>query len=95
MVDWKGITKKEFKKISEISNRAVALCKKSDELPDIDKMDLDMDIGAVHANGIKLDLDKFFKFPDFDFMHDVFGIQRHIDRGTGTLQDCFVPRCAA
>ena len=29
---------------------------------------------------------------DFNFSHDVFGILRYIDRKTGEMRDCFVPR---
>ena len=31
---------------------------------------------------------------DFNFGHDVFGIYRHLDRTTGKLMNCFVPRFA-
>lgn len=53
-----------------------------------------MDITAAHCNGCALDLDKLAEAPDFDFVHDVWGISRHINRRTGKLEDCFAPRCA-
>ena len=31
---------------------------------------------------------------DEDVLHDVFGIARHLDRETGKLKDCFLPRFA-
>jgi hypothetical protein len=51
-----------------------------------------MDVTACHANGNPLRLFDLAAAPEFDFVHDVFGIYRHIDRETGKLSDCFVPR---
>jgi hypothetical protein len=53
-----------------------------------------MDIAACNANGCKLKLEEFLAAPGFDFIHDVIGIQRHINRETGQLGDCFLPRYA-
>jgi hypothetical protein len=87
-------TKEDAEKIAKIVNRACDLYKAYMGQPIGDKLSLDMDITAAHLNGCPLDLDKLLAFPDFDFSHDVFGIQRHIDRKTGTLGDCFLPRCS-
>ena len=57
-----------------------------------DRMTMHMDITACHANGNALRLEDLRDAPDFDFLHDVLGIRRHIDRRTGKLGDCFVPR---
>jgi hypothetical protein len=57
-------------------------------------LDMNMDLEAVHSNGCPLDFTKWLAFPDFDFSHDVVGIYNHIDRTTGQLGDCFLPRCA-
>ena len=54
-----------------------------------------MDVTAVHANYMPLALSDLLAADDFDFSHDVFGIRRHIDRDTGRLGNCFVPRYAA
>lgn len=59
-----------------------------------DRMRLTMDITACHVNGTALDLGKLLAFQDFDFMHDVSGISANIDRGTGHLANCFLPRSA-
>ena len=56
------------------------------------RMDLSMDLTACHANGCLLDLDGLLASDRFNFVHDVAGIARHIDRGTGKLQNCFCPR---
>lgn len=51
-----------------------------------------MDIDACHSNGCPLQLQKLLEASRLDFIHDVLGIHRHIDRTTGKLQDCFLPR---
>jgi len=51
-----------------------------------------MDITATHCNGNPLRLNDLLNADDFNFAHDLIGIQQHIDRRTGKLQDCFVPR---
>jgi len=58
------------------------------------RMDMLMDLDAANSNGQPLDFARLLDFPDFDFTHDICGIQRHIDRTTGKLGDCFIPRCA-
>jgi len=57
-------------------------------------LDADMDITACHASGCPLRLDELLMARDADFAHDVFGIRRHLDRATGKLGDCFLPRYA-
>jgi hypothetical protein len=56
-----------------------------------------MDLTACHANGCPLDLQALLDAADinqFDFTHDILGIRQHLDRQTGKLKDCFVPRYA-
>ncbi len=86
MLNWNA-TKEESLKVSKICDRALEKIHRA-------KMDLVMDIEAVHSNGCKLDLDKLFEFDDFNFYHDISGITVNLDRETGKLQNCFVPRCA-
>ena len=50
-----------------------------------------MDISGCHLSN-PLDLDKLLDADDFNFMHDVLGIMKHIDRKTGELRDFFLPR---
>ncbi len=65
------------------------------ERPQTDRMSLVLDLSACHANGMPLDFQAMADAPrSFDFWHDIHGIQRHIDRETGKLQHCFVPRFA-
>lgn len=82
----------ELQLITKIAKRAVALAKKYGV--DYDYRDACMDLDACHSNGCPLDFQKLLDAPDSDFGHDVFGIRRHINRSTGELMDCFLPRCA-
>lgn len=56
-------------------------------------LDIVMDITACHLNGNPLDLNKFLNFEEFDFIHDVLGIRKNMNRNTGVLGNCFLPRC--
>lgn len=60
-----------------------------------DRLSLTMDLTATHLNGTPLCLADLLAADDFNFAHDVFGIERHINRRTGKLQNCFLPRFAA
>ena len=68
----------------------MAICR--EECIDYKAMDCDMDITACHANGNPLRLAELLSADDFNFCHDVLGIRRHINRETGQLENCFVPR---
>lgn len=60
----------------------------------IDSLSLEMDLSATHANGCPIDFGKLLAFDDFNFIHDVSGIMNKIDRTSGKLTDCFLPRSA-
>ena len=85
-------TQKEYGFMDLIWRRAEPLLRENGW--DTKKIDFMMDLDATNSNGCKLDLLKLATFPDFDMMHDVCGIMNHIDRRTGKLKDCFLPRCA-
>lgn len=55
---------------------------------------VEMDIECAYKFLGVVDLGRLLDFDDFNFAHDVFGIQQHIDRGTGELAHCFLPRCS-
>ena len=57
-------------------------------------MALLMDLIATHANGCPLDLAGLAAADDEHLVHDMGGINQHIDRQTGQLTDCFLPRYA-
>lgn len=85
-------TKTEFELIKKIAARASVSYAKAGV--DLDVGSLLMDLEATHSNGCPLDLVKFLAFPPFDFVHDISGITKHINRETGKLDGYFLPRCA-
>lgn len=85
-----GHTKEQARTIEAIARRAVLLAAKYGFQYDF--MDADMDITACHMNGNPLKLAQLLGADDSNFMHDVFGIRRHLNRETGKLEDCFSPR---
>ncbi|KKC39892.1 hypothetical protein WH87_04975 [Devosia epidermidihirudinis] len=58
------------------------------------RINLVMDLTA--ADGVNgnaaLDWDRLLDADDFNFMHDLGGISRHIDRATGRIGGHFLPR---
>ena len=83
-------SKTEARLIAKIANRAVIMAANNGVKYPF--MDCEMDVTAVHCNGCTLNLERLLAADDFNFAHDVFGIRRHIDRETGKLQNCFLPR---
>lgn len=59
-----------------------------------DRCTLNMDLTACHCNGCPLDLQRLLEAPLSDFGHDIYGIRRHINRETGQIEGCFLPRFA-
>lgn len=88
MIDWNKIEKEDMKIIHEISKRAVK------EFNVGELLDYTMDVGATHTCGCPLDLQKLLDADKFNFAHDIFGINKNLDRETGELLNCFLPRCA-
>ena len=88
MINWSKITKEESQIIHRVAVRAIKA------IPRLKVMDIEMDISAAHIKR-KLDLNKLSNFPDFDFAHDIVGISNNINRATGILENCFLPRCSA
>ena len=83
-------TKEEVKLVQKIALRVMAT-------PDMrwyEHLDLIMDLEATHSNGCPLDFQKLLDAPEMDFLHDICGIHKYIDRSTGELTDCFTPRCS-
>jgi hypothetical protein len=62
-------------------------------MPEVDGLELNMDLTACHANGCPMDWAMLLAADDFTFVHDIVGIQGHIDRATGRISR-FFPRCA-
>ena len=89
MIKW--VTNKEDMELeSQIAKRAVAMAE-GYSIP-YDQMTAVMDIDACHCNGNPLRLQELLGADDFNFAHDVFGIRANLNRTTGQLDNCFVPR---
>lgn len=85
MINW-TTTNQDRQLIKAVAGRAKEL------LPDADIVDLKMDVTACHLNGTPLNLKRLLGFDDFNFLHDIVGIARHIDRNTGVITNQFLPR---
>lgn len=59
-----------------------------------DQLDTIMDLSATIAQGCPLRLEELLNADSFNFAHDLTGIRRHINRETGHLENCFLPRFA-
>ena len=83
------MSKKEtIKIIGQIADRAVTIN------PSYDKTTVMMDLLALLETGVKMRWDELLNAPLFDFMHDINGINQHLNRNTYKLEDCFWPRYA-
>lgn len=87
------VSEHDRKAIQAIADRAVSIA--IEENIDYGRIEVAMDVTAAHANGCRLRLLELLKADDFNFTHDIFGIRRHLNRVTGELENCFVPRYAA
>lgn len=83
------LNKSEINTIDMIADRAVVIAGKHGHT--YRKSDAFMDIMYCHES-CPLDLDGLATADDSNFIHDVFGINRHLNRNTGKLEDCFLPR---
>ncbi len=81
------LTNEEYGKILKICDRASDM-----EISKSGIVTLITDVYSV-AKNYDIDLNALYQAPDYDFAHDIRGIQAHINRFTGLLDDGFVPRC--
>lgn len=86
-INWGKISKQNSLLINHCVKRIVR------RNPEIDATTMTMDLSAVHIS-CPLDLLGLLGADDFNFAHDMFGIRRHMNRDTGKLENCFLPRCA-
>lgn len=83
------VNKEEFELIIKIVERAEQM-----GLLDFDRMTLIMDI--EHADKqFNLRLEELLNADDFNFAHDIVGIQNHMNRQTGKIEGLFLPRFAS
>lgn len=90
-INWNA-SRFEFELMSKIATRAVKMAAALGV--EYSMSTAIMDINACHSNGCPLFLDELLKSDNSNFGHDVFGIRRHINRETGQLEGCFLPRFA-
>ena len=81
------ITTTEFYCIDAIVKRAQFW------FPDRDYRDIKMDI-VVTQLICPLRLSDLLEADDENFVHDIAGIERHLNRRTFKMEDCFLPRFA-
>lgn len=84
------VSRDEFDTISKIVGRAwgIGWLRRSYRK----RMDMQMDVTAVHANGNPLRLEELLAADEFNFAHDMSGICNCLDRDTGQLTKGFSPR---
>lgn len=58
-----------------------------------DRISLIMDLECADEE-FHLRLEEFLNTDPFNFSHDIVGIQRHLNRETRQMENCFVPRFA-
>lgn len=86
------VSKEEQKTIMAIVKRYCDVVGDALELRPISMM---LDLKACHSNGCPLDLEAMLAAPrDSDIVHDISGIERHLNRETGKLEGGFTPRYA-
>jgi len=76
--------------IKQIAERAVQVYAQHDVRADYTT--IVMDLMACHTRCHKLRLDELLAASDFNLIHDVGGINRHLDPETSQLRDGFSPR---
>ena len=86
----KTINKNDFILIEKIATRAMELLP-NDNRP---KVKILMDLETVHERN-PLRLKEFLDADNFNFAHDIVGINNHLDRRTKTLSNRFSPRFTA
>lgn len=56
-----------------------------------DGLSLSMDLSYTHEI-FNLDLKRLLEADNFNFVHDIVGIQNNLNRQTKQMENCFVPR---
>ncbi|KKM66842.1 hypothetical protein LCGC14_1477100 [marine sediment metagenome] len=88
MINWNS-TREDIELAGNIAARAVAADSR------LNRMETIMDIEACHLNGNPLRLSDLLQADGPNFAHDVYGIRANLDRESGELLNCFVPRYSA
>jgi hypothetical protein len=89
MIKWTTIPE-EAELESKIARRAVTMARQLKT--EYKLMDCIMDLDACHNNGCPLKLQELLNAEDVNIAHDVGGIHNNLNRKTGQLENCFLPR---
>lgn len=88
-------TKEEIADVNAIVDNIVPkICAVTGENADDLSLSTRMDLLATHANGCPMDFGRMRKADDFNILHDIAGIRKHLNRETGRIVGFFVPRFA-
>ena len=82
-----NVTMEEYRLIARIAKRARELGVERDVVG------LNMDICNAHTS-CPLKLEELLEADEANFLHDVCGIVNNLNRVSGVLENCFVPRFA-
>lgn len=85
-------TEEEKDIMSQIVDRVLPIAEQLGAVYYKELLIADMDL--CHTNAYRIDLDRMLQGNIGDVGHDVFGINKYLDRSTGELTHCFVPRFA-
>lgn len=91
-VEFASFTDEERQAVDRIIQRTKEIFERA-KFPPLDELGLMMDLSAAHAT-CPLRLVELADADPFNFSHDIGGIQRHLNRKTGYLEDGFLPRYA-
>lgn len=84
MINWSSINKTDDEIIDKIAGRACLDF-------GLRKVNVSMDIMACHISN-PLKLDELVNADVENFAHDILGIRENLNRKTGELENCFLPR---
>jgi hypothetical protein len=93
MLDWEAMRKKVTERDARLIDKVVDRVRRDVRMNALRRQTFDwhMDVLVVHAT-VGLDLQRLLDADDFNFRHDILGIYTELDRSTGKLGDCFLPR---
>ena len=82
------VTKEQLNLIEKIAEKVIS------KNPGFDKLDIEMDLTYCIEGGCSLRLEDMLKADDFNLLHDICGINGHLDHFTYKLTNGFWPRFA-
>ena len=67
----------------------IQIANRAEKLTGIAKINFLLDLSTVNVN---VDWENLLNSADHNFLHDVCGINKHLDRETGELKNCLLPK---